>query len=356
MNLTMDALRLDPIAFSLGALQVHWYGIILGMGALIGLLLAVREGKRFGISSDFFMDLLLLGVPSAIIGARAYFVLFKWDYYKNHPGEIIQIWNGGIAIYGALIGAVICGFFYTRHKGYNFWRIVDICAPGLIAGQIIGRWGNFINQEAYGGPVDESFLRGTLGLPSWIVNQMNVEGTFHHPTFLYESLWNVAGIILLFILRRQRFLRAGELFFSYLIWYSLGRFFIEGLRTDSLAFKGPDSLASLVDWLWSPMTFVFQPGFLDPAYGNVRISQLLAIVLIIACAAAIGVRRTLGMATERYLDPIINYKTGLPAGAATGGSADPDQPGKSGGNGADRGSGQSSKENDHENPNHNPSV
>ncbi|AJY75016.1 prolipoprotein diacylglyceryl transferase [Paenibacillus beijingensis] len=317
----MDVLRINPIAFSLGALEVHWYGIILGMGALVGLLLAVREGKRFGISSDFFMDLLLLGVPSAIIGARAYFVLFKWDYYKDHPGEIIQIWNGGIAIYGALIGAVVCGFFYSRSKGFRFWRIVDICAPSLIAGQLIGRWGNFVNQEAYGGPVEESFLLHTLHLPAWIVNQMNVEGTFHHPTFLYESLWNLAGIIILFILRRQRFMRAGELFFSYLIWYSIGRFFIEGLRTDSLAFKGPDSLASIVDWLWSPMTVVFQPGFLDPAYGNVRISQLLAIVLVIACAAAIAVRRTLGLATERYVDPIINYKTGLPAGAKSGGPA-----------------------------------
>ncbi|MDU5946750.1 MAG: prolipoprotein diacylglyceryl transferase, partial [Paenibacillus macerans] len=234
----MGTLLLDPIAFSIGALKVHWYGLILGSAALVGLLLAIREGKRFGISQEFFMDLLLLGVPSAIIGARIYFVAFMWEDYKDNLWDIFKIWNGGIAIYGALIGAIICAVIFVRRRGYNFWRIADICAPSLIVGQMIGRWGNFVNQEAYGGPTTESFLRDHLHLPSFIVNQMNVAGTYHHPTFLYESLWNLAGLILLLILRRQKFLRAGELFASYFIWYSIGRFFIEALRTDSLAFQG----------------------------------------------------------------------------------------------------------------------
>ncbi|MGV2788441.1 prolipoprotein diacylglyceryl transferase, partial [Clostridium perfringens] len=128
------------------------------------------------------------------------------------------------AIFGALIGAIICALIFVRRKGYSFWRIADICAPSLLAGQIIGRWGNFVNQEAYGGPVSESFLRGQLHLPDFIVNQMNVQGVFHHPTFLYESLWNLVGIVILLILRRQKFLRAGELFIGYFIWYSIGRF------------------------------------------------------------------------------------------------------------------------------------
>ncbi|MBB6694183.1 prolipoprotein diacylglyceryl transferase [Cohnella xylanilytica] len=306
----MLPLKLDPIAFNLGPLSVHWYGLILGTGALVGLLLAIREGKRFGLSPDFFLDLMLFGVPSAIIGARLYYVLFKWDYYMDHPGEIVQIWNGGIAIYGALIGALICGFFYFRHRGYSFWRLVDICAPSLLAGQMIGRWGNYVNQEAYGGPVEESFLRHTLHLPSFIVDQMNVEGTYHHPTFLYESLWSLVGLIVLFVIRRYwKFLRAGEVFFAYVIWYSIGRFFIEALRTDSLAFKGSDTLASLLDALWTPMEwFGFKQGYLDPAYGNVRSSQLLALIAIVGSLIAIAIRRQTGLAKERYGDPLVCKK------------------------------------------------
>jgi phosphatidylglycerol:prolipoprotein diacylglycerol transferase len=301
------AYLLDPIAFSLGPISVHWYGIILGSAALVGLWLAVMEGKRFGISPDFFMDLLLIGVPSAIIGARLYYVAFKWDAYKNNLLEIFQIWHGGIAIYGALIGAIIAGYIYFRRKGYNFWRIVDICAPSLIIGQMIGRWGNFVNQEAHGGPVSESFLRDTLHLPNWITDQMYIDGQFYHPTFLYESLWNLAGLLLLLWLRRRPFLRSGELFFSYFIWYSIGRFFIEGLRTDSLAFTAPSWLASLIDAFWSPMNLVFEAGSMD--YGNVRISQLLAILIIIAAVILIIVRRKKGWSSERYSDPIRSTKT-----------------------------------------------
>ncbi|GIP24525.1 prolipoprotein diacylglyceryl transferase [Paenibacillus sp. J22TS3] len=305
----METLLLNPVAFSIGELHVRWYGLILGTAALVGLLLAVREGKRFGIPPEFFMDLVLFGVPSAIIGARIYFVAFKWEDYKNNLWDVFKIWEGGIAIYGALIGAIICAVIYVRRKGYNFWRIADICAPGLIVGQLIGRWGNYVNQEAYGGPTTETFLRDHLHLPSFIVDQMNVQGVFHHPTFLYESLWNLVGLVLLFVLRRQKFLRAGELFMSYFIWYSIGRFFIERLRTDSLAFKGPDWLASFVDALWAPMKALgFEPGALDPQYGNVRISQLLAILIIIAAIVLMIYRRKTGKADARYSDPIIRTK------------------------------------------------
>ncbi|MEK3783280.1 prolipoprotein diacylglyceryl transferase [Paenibacillus sp. FSL R5-0810] len=305
-----QTLLIDPVAFSIGSLSVHWYGLILGLGALVGLLLAIREGKRFGIPQEFFMDLLLLGVPSAIIAARIYYVAFKWEDYKDNFLDVFKIWNGGIAIYGALIGAVICAVIYVRRKGYSFWRIADICAPSLLAGQIIGRWGNFVNQEAYGGPVEESFLRNTLNLPDFIVNQMNVQGVFHHPTFLYESLWNVVGIILVLIIRRLRFLRAGELFIGYFIWYSIGRFFIEAVRTDSLAFQGAQPVADFINnTLWAPMRWMgFELGYLDPAYGNIRISQLLSILLVIGGIVLIIVRRVTGKANERYLDPIVSTK------------------------------------------------
>lgn len=299
-------LAIDPVALDLGFFSVRWYGIILGLGALAGLLLAVREGKRFGISSDFFLDLLLIGVPSAIVGARIYYVAFSWDKYKDNFLDVFKIWEGGIAIYGALIGAVIGAFFYIRAKGYNFWRIADICAPSLIIGQMIGRWGNFVNQEAHGGPVAEQFLRDTLHLPGFIVDQMLINGTYYHPAFLYESVWNFAGLLLLFLLRRQNFVRIGEVFISYLMWYSLGRFFIEGVRTDSLAFTGPAWMESLMDVLWAPMTLVFESGAM--AYGNVRISQLLAILLIVAGIILIIYRRKSGLAAERYMDPVVSTK------------------------------------------------
>lgn len=273
------------------------------------------------------MDLLLLGVPSAIVAARIYYVAFMWDDYKDNFWDVFKIWNGGIAIYGALIGAIICAVIFVRRRGYNFWRIADICAPSLIVGQMIGRWGNFVNQEAYGGPTTESFLRDNLHLPSFIVNQMNVQGTFHHPTFLYESLWNLVGLILLMILRRQKFLRAGELFASYFIWYSIGRFFIEALRTDSLAFQGASWLASFVNGLWTPMTWLgFEQGYLAPSYGNVRISQLLALGIVVAAIIFIIVRRSTVRDLPYYSDPITSTKVAAAdALPVMGGAAESEQ-------------------------------
>jgi phosphatidylglycerol:prolipoprotein diacylglycerol transferase len=306
-----DANVIDPVAFSLGPITVHWYGIILGIAALMGLWLAVREGKRFKIVPDFFMDLLLIGVPSAVIGARIYYVAFQWQQYQDRPLDMFKIWEGGIAIYGALIGAIIAGYIYIRRKGYNFWRIADIAAPSLLIGQAIGRWGNFINQEAYGSPVSEEYLRNGLLLPDWIVNQMFIEGVYRHPTFLYETLWNLLGILLIIILRRKTFIRAGEIFLGYFIWYSVGRFFIEGLRTDSLAISGPKWLESFLEALWSPLLFLTSPGKMD--YGNIRISQLVAVLIIIIVISLIIIRRVKGHADSKYSDPIVSTKqTELP--------------------------------------------
>jgi len=294
---------LNPVAFKLGPITVHWYGIILAFGALVGLLLAIREGRRFGIPSEFFMDLMLIGAPTAIICARIYYVIFEWENYRDNPIDVIKIWEGGIAIHGALIGAVLAGIYYCRKKGYGFWRIADIAAPSLIIGQMIGRWGNFMNQEAHGGPVDEAFLRNTLHIPDFIVDNMYIDGVYYHPTFLYESIWNLAGFVLLILLRRASFLRAGELFFSYLIWYSFGRFFIEGLRTDSLAFDGPVWLEALMNALWAPMTLLFGPAG-DLAGGNIRTAQFISLLLILLAVLLIILRRVTGMAHERYKDPI----------------------------------------------------
>lgn len=269
MNETIQPL--NPIAFSLGPIQVHWYGIIIGSGLALALYLAIREGDRRGLPKETFPDLMIWAIPIAIISARIYYVLFEWNFYKHHLGEIPKIWHGGIAIHGALIGSVLTVLVFARSRGISFWKITDIAAPSLILGQAIGRWGNFMNQEAHGREVSRAFLE-QLHLPDVIINQMYIQGTYYHPTFLYESLWDFAGFFLLVALRRVN-LRRGELFLSYLIWYSIGRFFVEGMRTDSLMLTS-----------------------------HLRMAQIISIVLIVAALAVLFYRRKSGMAERRYLE------------------------------------------------------
>jgi phosphatidylglycerol:prolipoprotein diacylglycerol transferase len=266
-----DIQPLSRVALELGPITIYWYGVIIGFGALLGLWLAVRESNRRGLPKDTFVDVVLFAVPIAIVSARIYYVIFQWDYYKENLGETFAIWEGGIAIHGALIGSILTAYIFAKVRDISFWKLVDIAAPSIILGQAIGRWGNFMNQEAHGGEVSREFLE-SLFLPEFIINQMYIEGTYYHPTFLYESIWNFAGLFLLLFLRRVN-LRRGELFFSYVIWYSIGRFFIEGLRTDSLM---------LTDTL--------------------RIAQVISIVLIVVSLGMVWYRRKMGYADKRYLD------------------------------------------------------
>jgi phosphatidylglycerol---prolipoprotein diacylglyceryl transferase len=262
---------LNPIAFSLGPIQVHWYGIIIGSGLALALYLAIREGNKRGLPKETFADLMIWAIPISIICARIYYVLFEWGYYSKHLSEAPKIWHGGIAIHGAIIGGVLTVFFFGRSKGISFWKITDIAAPSLILGQAIGRWGNFMNQEAHGGPVSRAFLEN-LHLPKFIIDQMYIQGTYYHPTFLYESVWDFVGVILLVLLRRVN-LRRGELFLSYLIWYSIGRFFIEGMRTDSLMLTS-----------------------------SLRMAQMISIALVVLAIVIILYRRKAGLADLRYQD------------------------------------------------------
>ncbi len=172
---------LNPIALRLGGLEVHWYGIIIGIGIALGLYLVMKESERRGLNKDTFADLLIWAIPISIICARIYYVLFEWSYYSQHPGDIIKIWNGGIAIHGALIGAILTTIIFSRIKNVTFWKLADIAAPSIILGQAIGRWGNFMNQEAHGGEVSRAFLEN-LHLPDFIINQMYIDGTYYHPT------------------------------------------------------------------------------------------------------------------------------------------------------------------------------
>ena len=242
MNFLLGAI--DPIAFSLGPIVVRWYGVIIASGIVLAFFVAQREMVKRGFHPDFLTDLLIWAVPLAILGARLYYVLFKWEYYASNPSQIFQIWEGGLAIHGALIVSFMVAYLFTKKRKESFLKVADIAAPSILIGQTIGRWGNFMNQEAHGGPVSRGFLENML-LPDWIIEQMRIDGTYYHPTFLYESLWNLTGVVLLILLRRVNLLR-GEMFLFYIIWYSVGRFYIEGMRTDSLYLIGELRTAQVV--------------------------------------------------------------------------------------------------------------
>lgn len=222
---------IDPVAFSLGGLEVKWYGIIIASAILIGYWIAQKSAQSVGFREDDLVNILLVCVFVAIISARLYFVLFQLDYYIQNPIEIPMIWHGGIAIHGGLIGAFAMGIYYCYRKNWHPFQLGDVVAPSIILAQGIGRWGNFMNHEAHGGPVSRSFLE-SLHLPQFIIENMQINGIYYQPTFLYESIWDVIGFIILITIRRH--LKIGETFFIYIIWYSIGRFYIEGLRTDSL--------------------------------------------------------------------------------------------------------------------------
>lgn len=237
---------IDPIAFELGPISVHWYGIIIAAGILLGYFIAQESVKRIGFDKDILIDIIFWSAIFGFIVARIYFVIFQWPYYAQHPIEIPMIWYGGIAIHGGLIGGFITGIIVCRQKNINPFQIGDVIAPSLILGQGIGRWGNFMNHEAHGGPVSKSFLEN-MHIPDFIINNMYIDGQYYHPTFLYESIWDILGFVILITLRKH--LRIGDTFALYLIWYSIGRFFVEGLRTDSLMLTSDIRVAQLMSVL-----------------------------------------------------------------------------------------------------------
>lgn len=247
----------DPIAIHIGH-GIYWYGIILAVAMLAGLLLCMKQAKRYGLTEDNVLDMVLWAVPSCIIGARLYYVIFYLDLYRNSDGgldwgRMIAVWDGGLAIYGAVIAGFLVAFFYTRHKKIQLGAMTDLCVMGLLLGQCIGRWANFINREAFGAVTD---LPWRMRL--WVSSYQSVEV---HPTFFYESLWNFIGLMLiLFIVSKSRRFD-GENTWFYFLWYGLGRAWIEGLRTDSLY---------LFDW-----TIFGAP---------IRVSQALSVVMVLVSA------------------------------------------------------------------------
>lgn len=270
---------INELGINLGFLTIRWYALIILSGSIIALFLSIREGKKFNIESEVFYDFFFVFMIGGILGARIYYVIFNLEYYLSNIWKIFAIYEGGIAIYGGILGAVISGYVYSKRKKYNYFLVLDIVVPGLLLAQAIGRWGNFVNKEAYGtivageGLVEQVKFLEQLFIPKFIINRMFIDGNYHHPTFLYESIWNMVGFLLITLfLSKMKTRKIGMNIVFYSFWYGIGRLWIEGMRMDSL--------------------YLF-PG--------VRISQLVSILLI-TFGAVLLYRILTGKDIEYYKD------------------------------------------------------
>ena len=267
-------LTLNPgKSFTVFGIEIAYYGVIIALAMLMGALVAYREAKKTGQKVDDYVDFTLYTLIAAIIGARIYYVIFEWDYYSAHPLEIFNLRAGGLAIYGGVLASVLTLFIFTKVKKLKFWLMADTAVQGLIIGQIIGRWGNFFNREAFGGYTDGLFamqlpVSEAKGITQELIEHLvTIDGVSYvqvHPTFLYEGVWNLLLFIGICIYKRNKKFD-GEILAIYLMGYGIGRFFIEGLRTDQLVIK---------------------------ALGGIAASQVLSIVLILLGAVFVIYNRT----------------------------------------------------------------
>ena len=228
---------MNPILIDLGIIQIYWYSVIVLIAMLLGSYIFLIRARKKGYKDQFITNLIFYIIIFGIIGARLYYVIFNLDYYISHPLEIMAVWNGGLAIHGGLIGGFLCLVYHCKKYKKSILKLTDLLVPSVILAQAIGRWGNFFNGEAHGPEVAKTTLEN-MHLPTFIINGMNIDGVYYKPTFLYESIWDLLGFVVLIILSKKLKLKKGQLTGIYLIWYSTARFFIEGLRTDSLMFFG----------------------------------------------------------------------------------------------------------------------
>ena len=251
--------------FGIQGFNIAWYGVIIACGMLLGVVLATQAAKRRDYKTDLIIDFIMLALPVAILCARAYYVIFEWSSYSKNLIKIFAIWEGGLAIYGGVIGGIIAALVFSKMNKLPFWELIDIAVPSLILGQAIGRWGNFVNQEAYGNLITNPSLQF---FPYGVYIQKLTQ--WHQATFFYESMWNLLIFIVLILYKRKAKYN-GDIFARYLIGYGTGRFFIEGLRTDSL---------------------YLLPGM--------RVSQLLSLILIVSGVIFLIIRKLHSLNSPRY--------------------------------------------------------
>ena len=274
LGITVDP---NPVAFTVFGKDIYWYGIIIALGFLLAVIYMMRRAPVFGLTQDDVLDEVLWAVPIGVICARLYYCIFYWELYADNPISILYIWEGGLAIYGGVIGGAITILAVSRVKKIPTGVMLDVAAMGVLIGQIFGRWGNFMNREAHGTVTDSFFKMGLVDASGAV--------TYYHPTFLYESVWNLVGFLALhFLTKKRKF--DGQIFLSYLTWYGLGRVWIEGLRTDSL--------------------YLFSTG--------IRVSQLVAALCVVIGGGALAF-----MLIKRKPDPAqlyVNQKAESEAEAA----------------------------------------
>lgn len=249
--------QINRVAFSIGNFAIYWYAIFIASGVILALLYAHFNAKRFDVDMDKLLNCFIVGVITAIVGARAYYVAFKWDYFSQYPSEIFNIRDGGIAIYGAIIGALFGGLIVAKIQKMKLLSVLDLTMICFLIGQAVGRWGNFINQEAFGAPTDSLFRMVSEGTGGMAV----------HPCFLYESVWCALGVLVLHIFSKKWQHYYGQVAILYMVWYGVERTFVEGLRTDSL---------------YLPFEIFSQ---------QIRVSQLLSACLVIAGIALLIIFR-----------------------------------------------------------------
>lgn len=227
---------MDRYIISIGSVNIEWYSVLIVVGAILAIIMIILEAKRYGYPKDFVFNLCFWSIIVGIIGARLYYVLFNLDLYTNFV-DVFKIWEGGLAIHGGIIFGLIACYLYCKKYKVRTIRMLDFIAPAMLLAQAIGRWGNFFNQEAHGAVTSLQTLQN-LHIPEFIIDGMNIGGVYYQPTFLYESLWCLLGVIIILIVRRLKITKVGQPFALYLMWYGLGRFFIETMRTDSLMLGG----------------------------------------------------------------------------------------------------------------------
>ena len=260
---------MDRVLISIGPITIYWYSFLIFLSILIGLLIVKKEVVKTKLDKDFIFDLIFYLIPVAIVGARIYYVIFNYSVFKDNFIDVFKIWEGGLAIYGAVIAGILFTIYYCKKKKQSILLTLDILAPCLVLGQAIGRWGNYFNGEAHGVVTSLSYLK-SLHIPYFIIKGMYINGNYYIPTFLFESIWCFIVFIILIIVRNKlKYKKEGIIVCLYFILYSLGRFFIEGLRTDSL--------------------YIF----------NFRVSQIVAIILIIIGIVGIVILKKKGDNNEK---------------------------------------------------------